>query len=228
MYFFIPFMNKVILLMNKSENKKLCLTILIIYCILPFMTLKNDDPFSIKEGYCPLWLMFLYIIGANLKLFPLQISKIKLILLFFLSMIIPWIIKLISYFSSIYRKKYVLGIFIQYNSIFMVLNAIFLISFFSQLKIKSKLIVMIIKSITPLTFGVYLIHSRIIGKYFVRKISVLKNQHYIKMNLKVIMYSLQISLLSLLIDYSRYIFFKLIKIDKLPNTLKKIIKIKIY
>ena len=76
-------MNKVILLMNKSENKKLCLTILIIYCILPFMTLKNDDPFSIKEGYCPLWLMFLYIIGANLKLFPLQISKIKLILLFF-------------------------------------------------------------------------------------------------------------------------------------------------
>ena len=82
-------MNKVILLMNKSENKKLCLTILIIYCILSFITLKNDDPFWIKKSYCPLWLMFLYIIGANLKLFPLQISKIKLILLFFLSMIIP-------------------------------------------------------------------------------------------------------------------------------------------
>ena len=148
-------MNKVILLMNKSENKKLCLTILIIYCFLPFINLKNDDPFSIKEGYCPIWLMFLYIIGANLKLFPLQISKIKLMLLFFLSIIIPWIIKLTNDFSFICDKKYKLGIFIQYNSIFMVLNAIFLISFFSQLNIKSKLIVMIIESITPLTFGVY-------------------------------------------------------------------------
>ena len=169
--------------------------------------------------------MFLYIIGANLKLFPLQISKIKLMLLFFLSNIIPWIIKLTSHFLFIYIykiKEYELGIFIQYNSIFIVLNAIFLISFFSQLNIRIKLIIMIIESITPLTFGVYLIHSRILNKYFVRKISVLKDQHYIKMNLKVIMYSLQISLLCLFIDYSRYIFFKLIRINKLPIKLKKI------
>ena len=68
----------------------------------------------------------------------------------------------------------------------MIFNAIFLISFFSQLNIKSKLIIMIIESITPLTFGVYLIHSRIIRKYFVRQILDLKYQHYIKMNLKVL------------------------------------------
>ena len=224
MYFFIPFMNKVILLMNKSENKQLCITILIIFCILPFIILKNNDPFSIKRGFCPLWIMCLYIIGANLKLFPLQISKNKLMLLVFISVIIPWIIKT-SHFINIYineKKKYQLGIFIQYNSIFIVLNAIFLISFFSQLNIKNKLIAMIIETISPLTFGVYLIHNRILKKYFVRKISVLKNQHLIKMNLNVIIYSLQISLICLLIDYSRYIFFKLIKINKLPIKLKKI------
>lgn len=211
MYFFIPFMNKLILLMNKFENNKLCLTILIIFCVLPFITLRKNDPFSIKYGYCPYWLMFLYIIGANLKLFPLQISKIELIIIYFLSIITPWTFKLLKQ-----------GIFIEYNSFFIVLNAICLISFFSQLNIKYKLFVKIIELISPLSFGVYLFHPWILDKYYLRKIFRLKNQNYVLMNLKVIFYSFQILLLCILTDFSRYILFKLLKINKLPITLKKI------
>ena len=223
--FFIPFINKLILLMNQSENKQLCLTILIIFCILPFITLTNNDIFIIKNGYSPFWLMFLYIIGANLKLFPLQISKIKLILLYFLSIIIPWSIKLISHFLFVYIYKinnYELGIFIEYNSIFIVVNAICLISFFSQLNIKSKLIINIIELISPLSFGIYLTHLWILNNYYLKRILLLKNENYIIMNLKVIIYSLQIVLICLLMDFSRYILFKLLKISKLPIKLKQI------
>lgn len=213
MYFFIPFMNKLILVMNKTENNKLCLTILIIFCILPYITLQKNDPFSIKYGYSPYWLMILYIIGANLKLYPLQISKIELLIIYFLSIIIPWIIKLST-----------LDLFIEYNSFFIVLNAICHISFFSKLNIKYNLFIKVIELISPLSFGVYLIHPWILDKYYLKRISLLKYEHYITMNLKVIIYSFKILILCILIDSSRYLLFKLLKIDKLPITLQKISK----
>ena len=225
MFFFIPFMNKLILLMNESENKQLCLTIIIIFCILPFILLNNNDPFSIKNGFCPFWLIFLYIIGANLKLFPLQISKIKLILLYFLSIIIPWSIKLISHFLFDYFYKisnYELGIFIEYNSFFFVLNAICLISFFSQLNIQFQLIIKIIELISQLSFGVFIIHRWIIDKFYLKILSLLNNKNYIIMNLKVIVYSLEIVFLSLLIDIIRFLLFKFLKIRELPITVRKI------
>ena len=224
MYFFIPFVNKIIHFMNKSENYQLCLTILIIFCILPFIPLNNNDLFSINRGYSPFWLMFLYIIGANLRLYPLQISKIKLILLYFLSIIIPWSIKLISHFLVYYIYKinnYELGIFIQYNSFFIVLNAILLISFFSQLHIKFQIIIKIIELMSQLSFGVYLIPPWVIDKFYLKKLSVLNNKNYIIMNLKVIKYSFQIAFLCILTDLIRFFLFKLLKIRKLPIKIRK-------
>ena len=97
-----------------------------------------------------------------------------------------------------------------------------LFPFFSQLNIKYKLFVKIIELISPLSFGVYLFHPWILDKYYLRKIFRLKNQNYVLMNLKVIFYSFQILLLCILTDFSRYILFKLLKINKLPITLKKI------
>jgi hypothetical protein len=154
-------MNKLILDMSKEENKKLLLKIIIIFCILPFIPLNTYDPFSIKRGYCPFWLMFLYIIGAYVRLFPFQLSIKKYLILYLLSIIIPWGIKFIIHYIMLYLykiKDYELGIFIQYNSFFIVINAICLITNFSKLQIDNKFFKFIIGLTAELLFGVYLIH----------------------------------------------------------------------
>ena len=225
MYFFIPFMNKLILVMSKEENRKLFLTIIIIFCILPFIPLNTSDPFSIKRGYCPFWLMFLYIIGAYIRLFPLQLSITKYLILYLLSIIIPWGIKLISHFIMLYFykiKDYELGIFIQYNSFFIVLNAICLITNFSKLQIDNKFFKFIIGLTAELLFGVYLIHLWILDKFLKKQISFLIKENYLLVNVKVIIYSLETVLLCLLFDLIRLFIFKVLKINILSKILSEI------
>ena len=59
MYFFIPYLNKLIHSLNQKEMKNLCLTIIILFTILDFLAPGKFDPFSITSGYTTIWLISL-------------------------------------------------------------------------------------------------------------------------------------------------------------------------
>ena len=77
MYFFIPYLNKLIHSLNQKEMNNLCLTIIILFTILHLLAPEKFDPFSLYSGYTTLWLISLYIFGAYLKLYSIQLSKKK-------------------------------------------------------------------------------------------------------------------------------------------------------
>ena len=100
MFFFIPYINKLLHSLNEKEFKKLCFTIIILFSILPFIILLQVDSFIINKGYYHFWLIFLYIIGGYLKYHPFKCQKIKLIFFCFIREIIPWLIQISSHFIA--------------------------------------------------------------------------------------------------------------------------------
>lgn len=60
-----PYINKSILALSVEQHKKLCIIVLVFFCIIP--SLLNVDLLGIKRGYSFSWLLMCYLIGAYLK-----------------------------------------------------------------------------------------------------------------------------------------------------------------
>ena len=225
MYFFIPYLNKFIHSLNQKEMKNLCLTIIILFTILDFLVPGQFDPFSLNSGYTTLWLISLYIFGAYLKLYSIQLSKKKILLLYIISIIFPWIflLKFLNVFVSKY--KYNAGLFIQYNSPFILLNAIILVTIFSELKIKkNKFLQKFIGILGLQSFNVYLIHTNpLVFESYSNSFKHLANKNPFIMDLLVLVYSLGIFFSCIIIDQIRFHLFNILKVHVIPNKIKNII-----
>jgi len=227
MYIFIPYINKFIHSLNKKDMQKLCLSIIIIN-ILDSISPGKFDPFSIKRGFSPIWLISLYIFGAYLKLYPLNFSNKKLFILYNITIIIPWIslFKFISTFIGKY--KYDIYILYKYNSPFILLNSVVLVSFFSKLKVHHQILKKAIKTLALLSINVYLIHNHtIIGQAYKNHFKYLSNKNPFIMVLMSNIYSVLIFFSCYIIDLIRYYLFKLLKVSEIPNKIEKLFKKKI-
>ena len=222
---FIPYLNKLIHSLNQKEMKNLCLTIIILFTILDLIVPEKFDPFSISRGYTTLWLISLYIFGAYLKLYSIQLSKKKILLLYIISIIFPWIflLKFLNVFVSKY--KYNAGLFIQFNSPFILLNAIMLVTIFSELKIKkNKFLQKFIGILGLQSFNVYLIHTNpLVYKSYKYSFKHLINKNPFIMDLLVLVYSLGIFFSCIIIDQIRFHLFNILKVHVIPNKIKNII-----
>ena len=224
MYFFIPFMNKLIHSLEQKEMKNLCLTIIILFTIVNILAPKYCDPFRLNFGYSSIWLISLYFIGAYLKLYPIKLSNKMLLLFYLLSIIIPWVFKLKFISEFLPKFYYDDSLFIQFNSPFILINSIIIVIFFSNLKIKNKIFKKFIEITSPLSFSVYLIHTNLLvfqsySKYF----QFLTEKNTFLMILMVLAYSLGILFSCLIIDLIRFHLFQLFNIHEIPNKVKKLI-----
>lgn len=117
---------------------------------------------------------------------------------------------------------------VDYTSPSSVIISICFINIFNNLEINNSFLIKIISFFAPLTFGVYLIHNHLlIRNHIVRKyfLWLLNYNSYKLISLEVII-SFIIFLICSLIDYLRYILFKLFRIRelciKVENTFKLI------
>ena len=109
----------------------------------------------------------------------------------------------------------------------MLLQAISLIMTFSRLEIRNERMIQFISFFTPLTFNVQLIHARLFQnaskfkfiKYFFHYIKKMKSNILF---FKIYGFSILIFFLCSLIDYFRYILFKLIKVREFCLFIEKI------
>lgn len=141
MFFFIPYMNKMIDSMTKEELAKLSLLIIFFFSILQTFTYEI---FHTGEGYRIWWIMPLYLLGGCMKKLNIEQKATGWL----------WLgLYLLCSFVT-YRNT---GKLLSYISPTVLIGSMALVLWFAKLKLGSKLC-KVISVLAPLSFGVYIIH----------------------------------------------------------------------
>ena len=129
--------------------------------IFSFFLSTGQDIFVIQNGYSPLWLAILYIIGAYIKKFQINrlFTKRRLFLIYFILVTVTVISNTIieSVSKSFSRVSVFKDMLLSYNSPPILLCSISLLLLFANIKPKNKSSKAILFFSTA-TFGVYIIH----------------------------------------------------------------------
>lgn len=162
LFFLKPLLDRGILSLDRRQAKTLCLTIVIVFSVIP--TLSGRDPFVTDDGYSPLWLLAIYILGACIRRFRF-LSGVKtrsLILGYLLSAAATVGVYLFLAaghipFLAYFYDEYMLMNYVSPTILFCG-TCLFLL--FTRMHITNKWAVKLIAFLSPAAFGVYLIHMQ--------------------------------------------------------------------
>ena len=213
MYLIFPFINKSINSMDKKFFTKLFYFFLFIYSFyhsIIKVTLKSSAFDFTLEGYSSIWLLILYLIGSFLGRFHINKRSFSGIYFFFIYLISSFITSEYIFFNG---SK----IFMTYLSPTVIMQALSLIFFFSNMKITNIYLKKLILFFNPLNFNVTLIHGQIIMILFSSINSLTSKLLFFK----IYVISILIYLICSFIDYLRFLIFKLFKIRDLCNYIEQ-------
>ena len=170
MFLFLPLVNKGLSVLSAKQLKLTAAILMFALCVLN--VIGYTDPLRVAQGYGPMWLLSLYVLGGVirktdlLKRFPtvsLLAAFVALAALTFLSkyLLSSYTIKTRGYS---YRDDYL----IQYVSPTVVGCAVCLLGMFSRFRFP-KPVAKVIGFIAPSAFSVYLIHENHLVREFVMK-----------------------------------------------------------
>lgn len=169
LYCLSPYINKFIDNITKQEYQKTLLILTIIFSVIPYLTgniAVNNSGFTLYN------FIYLYLIGAYIRRYPLedsyflkrfskQLLKIMYILIFIFCVVINYCIsataKTMLYTNSVLSviATWCITMTKAYSNPFIIVQTIAYFAYFKTLNIKSKFI----NIISSLTLGVYLIHD---------------------------------------------------------------------
>lgn len=218
MYLFVPMMNK---FADAANKKVFTATIVVILVLTTGSLMIKQDGFRLNDGYSPIWLMIMYLVGAYMKKFNVGAKMKK-----WLALLLYVISSLCSFILCVFSKKLLkimLGndiSYLSYTSPFVVLSAIFLFIFFSKLKFGKKT-EKFINYITPAALGVYLIHTHpLVFNKLMKDIAMpLVNHGTAAMIFGSIAMALAVFIICIVIDLLRIQLFRLIRINALCKKL---------
>lgn len=218
MYLFVPMMNK---FADAANKKVFTATIVVILVLTTGSLMIKQDGFRLNDGYSPIWLMIMYLVGAYMKKFNVGAKMKK-----WLALLLYVISSLCSFILCVFSKKLLkimLGndiSYLSYTSPFVVLSAIFLFIFFSKLKFGKKT-EKLINYITPAALGVYLIHTHpLVFNKLMKDIAMpLVNHGTAAMIFGSIAMALAVFIICIVIDLLRIQLFRLIRINALCKKL---------
>ena len=170
LYCFSPFLNRLIEKMSKKEFQILLMICLIVFSVLPTISMQIMVP--IEKGHSLMSMVFMYLLGAYFRYYPIQESRILKVntrrknqLLFLLGFVMFSTIHfLILCFGKIlltggeisqYVGETIQFSFLSYGSPFVIISSLMYFFWFGTFEIKSKFI----NRVSSLTLGVYLIHD---------------------------------------------------------------------
>lgn len=221
MYLFIPMMNK---FADAANKKVFTATIVVILVLTTGSLMIKKDGFRLNDGYSPIWLMIMYLVGAYMKKFNVGAKMKK-----WLALLLYVISSLCSFILCVFSKKLLkimLGNdinYLSYTSPFVVLSAIFLFIFFSKLKFGKKT-EKLINYITPAALGVYLIHTHpLVFNKLMKDIAMpLVNHGTAAMIFGSVAMALAVFIICIVIDLLRIQLFRLIRINALCKKLDEV------
>lgn len=165
LFFFMPYLNKMINAMTKTERNVLGIIIIVIFTVMPVLmpvlnydTVELPNVFRLQSGYSFAWLMLLYILGGIMKKndWPGKLSKLKWSIVFAVGVTLTWGLKFIFEATGFNIKS---DTFYNYTSITIIACGISLLCVFLKTDIKNNFAIKAIKIASPVSFGVYLIHT---------------------------------------------------------------------
>ncbi|XOK60437.1 acyltransferase [Paenibacillus elgii] len=149
----LPFLNQLIINLSKKMHLYLLSVLYISSTILPTINQFSQTLIIPDELVNSRLLLFitLYTQGAYIRIYKAKLTKKLLIIIYFLSCSA---IALLTSVFSVSANKFV-GSFYDYSNIFVIIGAVSLFSFFTQLNVFSSRFINLIASCT---YGTYLIH----------------------------------------------------------------------
>lgn len=228
LFLFIPSCNWIV--KNKKLLERTLAISFILFSVISLISV-NSDIFNTNGGSSVIWFLNLYLCGAYFRLYgwPSWLTVKKAIIGYFLCIVIMMLLKNIMLFLiySVFGK-YNSWVFYSYTSPLIYAEAICLVSVFSRLQINEGGMRKAISFISPLTFGVYLIHENpqfremVIRDRFIMAI----NQKPIVMLILVLGGAFMIFGGALLIEYLRSMLFKKLNVQRIidfgVNRIRKI------
>ncbi|MEG0777750.1 MAG: acyltransferase family protein [Oscillospiraceae bacterium] len=207
LFFFVPYINKMIAALSKNELCALSLSIVLLFTIIN--NIPEGDMFHLNSGYSFLWLLSLYLLGAFLRTCEIRetLNKYWFLLIFAGLVGISWVgLKLLGI-------EGILG----YTSPTILLSGVSLLLFFRRLQVKSKFGQKAVSMLSRTSFGVYIIHTQpLVWTY------LLANRFAVYVNLPaplmvgaILLTAIAIYSAGTLIDWLAEKFFKLVRIDLL-------------
>ena len=233
MFFFINLINKGIISMDFKSMKNFIFILFFVFSC--FGIIKNfdrrllSDIFALRNGFSYNWLIILYCYGSFLGKFKIYLKKnfffnLKYIFLFLFISFIKFIINITTLNNKRIGKKFDE---INYTTPSVVLLAISFIKLFSNFNIKNELMIKFISFLSPLTFGIYLIHGHILFLNYIisnKFLWILKYKNFFIIFLLEISCSIGIFVFCSLVDFIRDQLFKLIKLKKLCILIEILVK----
>lgn len=130
--FFIPFLNALGNRLTKLQFQYLLVTVFVLFSVIP--TLLHTDVFPVEEGYSIWWLGILYMLGMYVKKHGLLTGmKTRPLWMFYAGCVcFAWVFKMVLNVVSPYLIGQIKGggMFIRYNSPFIVGTAVALLLIF--------------------------------------------------------------------------------------------------
>lgn len=218
MYIIIPILNGAINWMEKELHKKVCVLIFIFFTIMP-IAFKNDF-FRTGNGSSTFWLSLMYIVGSYFGKYGISGKKFKPLLCglygLICAVVLTVIVVVYSYNKGV-ETGYVTGQFdhLFYTNPLIVLESIFFLMCFSQLKFNSKKVKTVIKWFASSSFSVYLIHVQpiIFDFRFNGKFTFLSQFNAFIMAIEVVLFAILIYIACTVADKIRLLLFKYLHIN---------------
>lgn len=222
MFVFSPIINNFVHHTSRKDTLvALLVSVLFISCYSTLI-FEFQNPFGLNFGLSCVWFLELYFIGAVIKKYGIHkiINKNRCIIVWLLSLLLMLIPKyMICYELGIVSKvlsKYNKAVF-AYSSPLVLVMAVSLLCIFADIKIKR--LKLMVKFLTPLCFGVYLIHDNmLVRKFFMshlyEMIYTVADNAFAEIALIVVIAVVIFSICAS-IDYLRSLIFKICKIDSL-------------
>lgn len=188
------------------------------------------DNLIVNRGYSAWWMMVVYMIGGYIRKYDVlgSVKKYRFLIVFFLSAALSTVLKLLlqTYSLGRYGKLLYNQAFYQYTSMNLLVCAVSLFLFFRNLDFKPA-VSKVIAFLTPMTFGVYLIHDHPLVRNHVIKVvfGFAKKLSAPLMLLLIAVFAVLIYLVCSGIDLLRVYLFKWLKVKerlrKLENAVGK-------
>lgn len=225
MYMFAPFINAGFEKMNRAALRFTIAALVILFSV--YTTLRNVDIFALESGYQTIWLLLIYMIGAYIAKYQPFASWNRFIWLaiYAICVLATWAynIHLQQIKADGLTRIYSQVNLVRYISPTILLAAVALLQFFSKVRLPVS-VKYAVAILSPLTFGVYLIHDNPHIRNIVVKDSLVKlaSADIAHMIGGVLLFAISIYAICSLIEFIRKQLFNAIKIKQLLNRLDNV------
>lgn len=239
MYLLSPILNVLVRSMKREQHLMTIVLLALLFSVWPSIIIGSTPTGISNVGDTAVWFVVLYLIAAYLRNYPIKKSR-KYGLYYMvcaIAVLIAWILMVKALSVQSFVDEWRCGVwfyYYRYNSLPVLLSAVFLFLAFQQIRIDNGFVKKMILFVAPLTMGVYLIHDNQSARQIVwQRIQGL--QATPKVVIIVLVYALMVFITCLMIEKIRTLVFSVLinkrrwykslmeRLDAVPDYLKSYI-----